>query len=350
MVINDQNRQLWTSLYEAAIELRELQPWKWMTDADLFGVQDPETGETGYCCILGNAGQVYALGVYPGPEGLASYQRMIDEGDEGQSNAITAALLQKLFMVSYEDREALSDRDLNQIKALDLKNVRGKGKWVLFREYEPGYLPWYIDEDQARFLLRVIPQVIDVAKRFRENRELLRSESEEEEFLVRTPTLDGADIHWEDQYHPVPDLPETPSIEPDQGRIEAIREYLEPSKQVALCGITLLPGGMREDPNNEMERPFFAHLALMLDFESQMIVGQQIFHPAELRNHLQEWFLESLSKIGSLPQTLITPNEFTYGLLEDITDALDTEIAYAPNAPAFEEVIDFLFQQMGINE
>lgn len=348
MLINEQNRQLWTSLYEAAIELRELQPWKWMTDGDLFGVQDPETGETGYCCIMGNAGQVFALGVYSGPEGLASYQRMIDESDTGQSNAITAYLLQKLLMVSYEDREALSDRDRNQIKALDLKNVRGKGKWVLFREYEPGYVPWYIDEDQARYLLRSIPQVIDVAKRFRENRDLL--DSEEEKFLVRVPTLDGADIHWEDQYHPVPELPETPSIEPDAGKIEALREQLKPVEEPVLCGITLLPGGMREDPKNEMERPFFAHLVLVLDFESQMIAGQQIFHPSELRNQLQGWLLGTLSQLGKLPPVLITPNEVTYGLLEDVADELGVELAYAPGAPAFEEVISFLFQQMGVGE
>lgn len=34
-------------LYQAAMRVKELAPWEWMDEADIFGVQDPETGELG---------------------------------------------------------------------------------------------------------------------------------------------------------------------------------------------------------------------------------------------------------------------------------------------------------------
>ena len=33
----------WRKLYQAAIRLKEIAPWEWMTETDVFGVQNPET-------------------------------------------------------------------------------------------------------------------------------------------------------------------------------------------------------------------------------------------------------------------------------------------------------------------
>jgi hypothetical protein len=60
----------WTALYEAAAAFKELAPWQWMYDSDLFGVQDPETGEVGYCCVLGALGELLGLNVHRGRPGI----------------------------------------------------------------------------------------------------------------------------------------------------------------------------------------------------------------------------------------------------------------------------------------
>jgi len=66
----------WKKLYEAAIAFRKIEPWTWMTERDIFGVQNPRTGDIGYCCIMGELGEMLAIAVYNGTEGLQGYLKM----------------------------------------------------------------------------------------------------------------------------------------------------------------------------------------------------------------------------------------------------------------------------------
>ena len=72
----DPTEQEWRDLYRAADTFKELAPWDWMLDSDLVGVRNPETGEIGYCCIMGNLGEHFALGLYRGDEGLRGLTRI----------------------------------------------------------------------------------------------------------------------------------------------------------------------------------------------------------------------------------------------------------------------------------
>lgn len=60
----------WKQLYEAADEFKKAKCWEWMHDDEIFGVKDPETGEVGYCCIMGHLGEHFAIAAYLGSEGL----------------------------------------------------------------------------------------------------------------------------------------------------------------------------------------------------------------------------------------------------------------------------------------
>ena len=51
-------------LYEMADRLKELAPWEWMDESQIFGVKNPETGEIGFVSIMGMAGEHFAVSVY----------------------------------------------------------------------------------------------------------------------------------------------------------------------------------------------------------------------------------------------------------------------------------------------
>lgn len=128
----------WKELLESAIAFQKVGCWEWMYDSDIFGVRNSETGETGYCCVMGNLGELFALGVYLGREGLEGYLRMqsgiIGEGDP------EILRYQKCIMVSFEDRKDLNARDLKIIKESGIK-FRGSKVWPQFRSYRPNIFP-----------------------------------------------------------------------------------------------------------------------------------------------------------------------------------------------------------------
>ncbi|MCD4765277.1 MAG: hypothetical protein K8R34_02070, partial [Methanosarcinales archaeon] len=156
--------QEYKALYEAALEFKELAPWNWMHETDIFGVKDPVSGEIGYCCIRGGAGEHYALGLYLGSEGLYGLSRILSgEFSEFKDEAL---FIQNCLMASFEDRKSLQKQDLQQIKALGLK-FRGRNAWPLFRNYMPGFFPWYLKSDEVRFLTVALKQAMDVSLRFK---------------------------------------------------------------------------------------------------------------------------------------------------------------------------------------
>jgi hypothetical protein len=53
MTENSPTIEEWRELYESAVRVKELAPWEWMTEADVFGVQNPETDELGFVSVMG---------------------------------------------------------------------------------------------------------------------------------------------------------------------------------------------------------------------------------------------------------------------------------------------------------
>src|SRR2546429_9403001 len=60
-------------LFDLAIQVKDLKPWRWMGETDLVGIETPETGEIGLIRAMGSLGEHPAAGLYPGAEGLDEY-------------------------------------------------------------------------------------------------------------------------------------------------------------------------------------------------------------------------------------------------------------------------------------
>ena len=114
--------QTWKNLYQAAAAFYALQPWELFEDGEIFGVKYPVSGEIGYCCVLGALGEVFALCMYRGSEGLALHRKM-------QAGEINPAIddsfaMQNALMAEFCDRKDMEKEDLAVIKKLEFKPIK----------------------------------------------------------------------------------------------------------------------------------------------------------------------------------------------------------------------------------
>jgi hypothetical protein len=139
------------------------------------------------------------------------------------------------------------------IKALGLK-FRGRQAWPLFRSFRPGYFPWYLEAQEARFLAVALEQTLEVAPRIREDPALL-APGDEECYLVRVSREEGGALVWEDQVVSVP--PVEPASIPIPMDLEALEvlKGLPQSRASLEMDFFMLPARIGE----RGDRPSFAY-------------------------------------------------------------------------------------------
>jgi hypothetical protein len=309
----------WRDLYAAAQEFRNLEPWTWMSDADLFGVQDPRSGEVGYCCVLGALEEVFALCVYRGAEGLAGYRRMQSWGIGGDVEDLP--FTQKCLMASFEDRERLDKEDRDIIKKLGLK-FRGRDSWPLFRSHLPGYFPWFVTRDEALFLTAALRQATEVAKRFNENDELLAPPDEDLVF-ARIPAAKGKAGSWRDDWvRPEPfqkHAPEFPPVETQ--RLERILRSSSRSRTTWEVDFFYLPTPVREGG-----RPFFPMVFLVMDHEKGVGLDTWLVPPWEFFTVCRERVLDFIERAQALPSRILVRRQEFAAMVEPIASALRVKV------------------------
>lgn len=292
---NSPSPEQWRELFEAASSFHNLAPWQWMSDDMVFGVKDPATGTTGYCCVLGALGTLLALNVYLGGEGLESYNAIYQA--EVTGNRADAPYLQRLLMASFEDRKDLDKRDLEVIRALGL-TFNGSQSWPQFRDYWPGLCPWYIDSDQARFLTFALQQTHVVALRVRSDPDMLML-SHQDLILVRVPHASPEGISWTDSWlppdpaharTPVSVLPSTRDLKGLKGKAIGTAVWELDYWHVATT--------IQE---KSTERPYFPKMLLAVEAASGLVMATQLFRPDMPAASVQSEFLRSICKLPELP-------------------------------------------------
>lgn len=308
----------WRALFELADQFKRLQPWQWMSDIDMFAVVDPVSEETGYCCVLGEAGQTYGLAVYIGDEG---FRTLIDIF---LGNREIYPHQQRSLLLSFNNRSDLTKEDLRLIKELGL-TYRGRNAWPVFRSCVPGYVPWYLEEWEVRFFETVLEQVIDVCERVKNDPQLIHSE---EGIFARIPKRTDSGIIWMDGS--VSDSVEAQEMYAtcyvSDTELEHIRQTYPIRERTFECDVDYLPEPVRD---SKEERPYFPYLYLCIDTDSGLIMDTQVVPHKDVEANIQNRFIQLIQRIGYIPEAVHVNNEETFLILISLAVELGFELVHA---------------------
>lgn len=330
-------------LYDLAIQVKKLAPWQWMEETDVFGLENPDTGELGFISVMGNIGEYEAVALYPGAKGLYDF---IDF--QADQFAVPHRLLELPHLqAAFSDREYLEKEDRDLIKQLGRK-FRGPNAWPMFRSYRPGYLPWFVTRAEARFLIHALSQLLDVAKRLRDEATPIQPVRRVEKggHWVRASHKEGAEPVWEDQVWSIP----RPATEPVAGVVDL--DVLEQLKQIPQSDLDLevdllLTPGRIAKPG---QRPLGVYVLMVADSNSGFILGADAMTAENSLEDMHAGIPNSLVKTllqnQIAPKTLRVRSKFLRGLLRSLTQSLNIELRHADELPNIDEAAAFLMESM----
>lgn len=330
------------ALYQAAEDFKRLACWEWLSDIDIFGVQDPVSGEIGYASVLGAGKDVFGLAFYLGEEGLASLLRLLDQ-EERRIEDPDRGLDQRCLLVSFEDRDQLAKEDLETIKALGLK-FRGRKQWPCFRSFRPGYHPWFLEKAEAQFLTVALQQAQDVACACKENPNyLLTAESE---YLVRVPERQEGGLSWSNKLL-------RPQVQPQAeaklvvspARVQAVKAACKLVDAIWEVDASLAPIPIQEKKNS---RPYYTRFFLCADAESRLILSYDMLPPGDLPQQLQSRFLNLVKESRVIPHFAFTQNYATRAALLPLAEKLGFGVVAVRFLPAVQAIRQEILKDAGI--
>ena len=250
------------------------------------------------------------------------------------------------MQASFEDRDQLDDRDRKVIKELGLK-FRGRKEWPMFRSYRPGFLPWFLEAEEARSLVEALDQLLEVAPRFREDRSLLVPE-DESTYLVRVPHQEGGTRVWEDRVMEVtPPEPVSIQIELDSEALESLQRLPQSGHELEM-DLFMFPTPIQAE---KAVRPVFPYMLLTVGAESGMVVGTELLEPVPSLEAM--WgsvplaVARQLAGLGLRPEQVTVSSELLFGLLQPLAESAPFELERSPFLPALHEARETLFEAFG---
>lgn len=328
----------WARLYELALKLKEQRPWDFLSDADLIAIQVKGQEEPVYCCTMGSGGEYYAVACYIGQQGLADLYSVMT-AEESDLPLEYIMLEQSNLSCCYGRRDEVSPEQKKVIKELGYR-FRGEGNWIYFESYQPGYIPYILDQPEAELLLAVYPELIraiqafcagEIAVDFEAGMHLLRRYDEGRgEYVNESVKLPAADKQY-----------------PNIGLANDLqKKRLKKQKRVdqeIVLDLFYMNRGVKD---RAYDRPVNPQILLMMDVDSEMILAAEMLTPEmDLIGEILNTFCGYIEANGRVNAAVIR-NPLICGAIAQTCKDLDIDLYFDEETMELVDDVIFSMRQM----
>lgn len=313
---NEPSRYEWLKLYDAALKFKAIEAWNWMYDDYLFGVQNPEDGEIGYCTVLGALGEVFGLIVYMGQSGLKSYLTIASNPENIEDNLY----IQDCISATFDDRKYIDKNDAVLIKKLGLK-FSGKKAYPVFRRLKPNYYPWFLTKAECRFLTIALEQAVYICIKVKDDVSFLPDVLNTGDCLVRY----FEDDKWKNKIvHPdAEEKKRKVSIQINELKLAGIKKNSVKSEGKWEMDFFINPAM----PIKEKGRPYFPLVTFIVDSLSGYVFNVIMTEPSDYYQKISDSFVEFIEKIGVMPQEIFVEKNELQTILHPASAALGIKLS-----------------------
>lgn len=322
---------LWRELYQAAASFQLLAPWQWMDDTHVFGVNN-EHGVR-LVTVLGSMGEVFGLASYRGSAG-ANFLLRLRSGQFAPESP-DARFYQDALLVDFVPRKELRKEERAIIQQIVFQPpVRKPKLFPEFQSHKPGYVPWFIDEAEARLLLDDLRKAVPFAELLRTNLAAYDSRQENEfPFLpasVSEPlTLDQFEWHT---ISPVPP-PADPPADINAFDLPPLLALPQPPESAWELTAFYSPAPIGEPP-----RPYYPKLALGVDATTGMVLAFQLAAPDHtMAQTAAHGLIQSIQASGCRPAAIKLDSINLIRALQPLANALGAKLLQAKSLPSANE-------------
>ncbi len=317
-------------LYDLAAKVRALEPWLWMEETDIFGVKDTESEDILFVSVMGLLGEYHAIAVYPGVNALAQFWQMQNIPDGESVTDILPTI--RYVHAAFGKKGELQPEEKRLLASLGLE-FKGSKSWPRLLSFRPGWYPWLVDAQEARWLALALEQLLEVAPRLQLDRRLLGKGGTEHRYLIRVPSGTNTQTPWKDAHMPSSALPNSLRITVPNSLIDAVLAM--PSTGVT---IELDVAPFFTPIGKKGERPQLPYMMLAVEPESDFIVGVEMLtvegSVEELWAQIPAKFLEMVRRNQMRPACIALRVSWLFMLMQGLCKDLGIEIKPDPELKA----------------
>lgn len=345
------------ALFDLAFDFKQSKIWKKFRDTQLFAVMD-QNGGINYCSILGRGGELSALAVYPGTEGLQTYRQVLKEpafllGELATSEQLT---VQDCIMLSLNKKIDVHPRNLKVVQSYCKrkgKTLRGKNAYPAFERFRPSFYPWHLTEESEVEIIRIaLEATLCIAERIQNELPETLGFFDDVAPGAVIPLLKKNSkgvFKWEETVLPDEVEPNYPKGFLDDISAAGLKKKRKNHRSwgihilmypEAVAADELLSDGMPE------EAPFFPYVMLVVDEKQGLVVTASMLETSGM--DVQKFSRDLIEAIGQhgRPNGFYCIDERTEAFLSDFSAKLGIKTILKEEDEVLEDVIDAFYDRM----